>query len=149
MGRRSLLLLLIALIPRGVSAEGCRFEYWQVIPPSSLCELYALPDFTFRRVEHLPTEPETSKRFCAPYLISTKQGDERVSYCYTGMGLPTGPTFTVNGQKFVANFGFEGCRGATPVQGLVFHPAFGTPAAARAPLRPIHRQNFKDPIRCD
>jgi len=149
MGRRSLLLLLLALFPQPVSAESCRFEYWQVIAPATSCELYVLPDFSFRKVEHLPTEPETSRRFCTPYLISSKQGEERVSYCYTGEGLSTGPIFTVGKQRYVANFGFEGCRGATPVQGLVFHPAFGTPAAARAPLRPIQRQNFKDPIRCD
>ena len=128
--------LIIPVVSTVTRADSCQFEYWQVVPETTRCDTYNLPDFELRVLPKDKSGPENIQRFCTQYEIKSKYKTEKTGYCYTGRGSPSGPIFSVGPQKFVANFNFEGCRGHQAVWGTVFHPAFGTAAAKNAPLIP-------------
>jgi hypothetical protein len=131
------LLLSLLLVTKVSGAELCKFEYWQVIPAETRCDVYSLPDFRIRAIPTDLKDPPHIQRFCTNYEIESKYKTERSGYCFTGEGRPSGPVFNVGTQTFVASFNFQGCRGSEAVSGIVFHPAFGTPAAKKAPLIPV------------
>jgi hypothetical protein len=130
------------------SAENCRFEYWEEIPPKTSCEIFRLPDFELEQVEHPSDASQHIQAFCQAYEIRSASTTQRTGYCYTGQGVRTGPHFEVQGIRYVANFNFTGCRGSKPVAGIVFHPAYNTVAAKGAPLRAVKRKPGSQEIDC-
>ncbi len=112
-------------------AEDCKFNYWEVIPESTVCDIFHLPDFDFRRLPPEENAPEHIKRFCNQFEISSKLGKQKSGYCYTGEGDPTGPHFRLGDETwnfsksqkdkiYFADLNFTGCDHGKSAQGIVF-----------------------------
>lgn len=115
-----------------VSAEDCHFQYWEVIPFEK-CQVYYLPDFTFRSFPPQNEAAEVLNRFCSKYEITSKFGKQQTAYCYTGEGDRMGPTFKLGDEGwqtrdtkgenvFFADLNFSGCNKGKKSTGIVFGP---------------------------
>ena len=111
-------------------AEECRFNYWEVIPPSSSCAVFTLPDFEFRPIPK-GADFKGLEKFCNQFEISSKFGKQVVGYCYTGEGDRTGPSFRLGDEGwnyskaekdkvYFADLNFIGCIRGEKAQGIVF-----------------------------
>ena len=131
---RIILLLMLTLSPIfSARGDGCVFQYWEVIPSSTTCDVYNLPDFKFRALPPSKNSPDHIKRFCGRYEVITKFGLQEVGYCYTGKGDPVGPTFRLahpdshqrpknQSTLYLADLHFEGCNKGAYAKGVVFAP---------------------------
>lgn len=122
--RTKYLMTFIVLFVSGVlttaaMAQECTYNYWEVIPKLPKCEVLHLPDFDFRQVPAEERASDTIRRFCTNFEVSSKESKQRVGYCYTGEGDVTGPTFEVNGKKFLLDLSEKICVDDQPALGIV------------------------------
>ncbi|MCO6432027.1 MAG: hypothetical protein J5J00_14300 [Deltaproteobacteria bacterium] len=116
-----LICMMAALLPvSSAYAEECRFDYWQVIPASTNCEVFKLPDFEFKRLPKDTSRSDPLSKFCSNFAIRSKAGVQERGYCYTGEGDRSGPLFEVGGTKYLADLAFQGCVNGKAVHGIVF-----------------------------
>jgi hypothetical protein len=128
------ILCLVLLLPVSlVWGDSCTFRYWEVIPSSTRCTVYHLPDFQFRALPPKSDSPSHINHFCTQYEISSRFGTQEVGYCYTGSGDPIGPIFYLGDKgssqpsnkqstMYLADLNFEGCHRGVSTKGLVFAP---------------------------
>jgi hypothetical protein len=115
-------LLMLFLLPSSALCEACKFEYWEVIPSSSECDVMHLPDFDFRKLPKDPADTNPVARFCTQYEARSASAVVKSGFCYTGEGDRSGPTFKIAGQEYLADVSFQGCVEGKERQGIVFAP---------------------------
>jgi hypothetical protein len=115
-------LTLWALNETPTLAQDCKFHYWEVIPSSSDCKVFHLPDFDFRILPPDESEPVHIRRFCKRYEVQSTSSHQEVGYCYTGEGDRAGPVFKVRDKEYLADLNFEGCVKGVEAHGILFAP---------------------------
>lgn len=124
----------IALSPLHSFAQeqDCKFKYWEVIPNTTSCEVFELPDFQFKRLPSTRSEDDPLRKFCSEYEIISAFGKQIASYCSTGRGDRFGPAFRLGDSSwnysdkaktdriYVADLSFTGCLEGKDTKGIVF-----------------------------
>ena len=132
---QKIIFLCSLLISANALAEkpSCNFNYWEPISHNLKCDIYYLPDFSFKRIESNGKIAESVQRFCSHFEVKSKFGSQETGYCYTGSGDRTGPHFRLGdkdwnfskGEKdriYFADLNFQGCYKNKKSQGVVFGP---------------------------
>jgi hypothetical protein len=128
-------------------AQDCMFHYWEVIPSSSDCRVFHLPDFDFRILPLDESEPAHIRRFCKRYEVQSGSSRQEVGYCYTGEGDRSGPVFKVRDKEYLADLNFEGCVKGVEARGIVFAPGrWSNPPGEVTRFWPV--QSLPNKLRC-
>ncbi len=107
-------------IDRGYINPECKFDYWQVIPDETECDVFYLPDFDFRRLPEDPKVDLKLKRFCESFEIRYGITSRVISYCKDPDKDGSGPSFEIDGRLYQADIYFEGCYKGKSTYGKVF-----------------------------